>query len=67
MKGEWLFIYQNNIRHESVPFIPVLAICVIVSIWCGEGDIEILLIRELSGVCVIVAAAESEQTKRCSG
>ena len=67
MKGEWLCIYQNNIRHESVPFIPVLAIHVIVSIRCGEGDIEILLIRELCGVSVIVAATESEQTKRCSG
>ena len=67
VKGEWLFIYHNDIRHESVPFIPDFDIHVIVLIEDGEGDMLVIDQRESSGVCVIVAATESEQTKRCSG
>ena len=42
MKGEWLFIYQNDIRHESVPFIPDFDIHVIVLIEDGEGDMLVI-------------------------
>ena len=42
MKGEWLFIYQNNIRHESVPFIPDLDVHVIVSIEGVEVDMLVI-------------------------